>query len=152
MIGLVTFICELENIFDLNIKIELVLFRKTAIYFFLSSDSYYDTGICCCWPKLLYHFDKDLSAFKKKKRKPVDDWEITCKWYIRLSFRKKTHLTEKNEWNIFFVKNSFQILTIFDIGVYRGVYVIYLCCFIGHNTKREFFALSRQNHNNFADT
>ena len=51
----------------------------------------------------------------------------------------------------FFVKNSFQILTIFDIGVYR-VYVIYLCCFIGHNTKREFFALSRQNHNNFADT
>ena len=35
--------------------------------------------------------------------------------------------------------------------MYR-VYVIYLCCFIGHNTKREFFALSRQNHNNFADT
>ena len=35
--------------------------------------------------------------------------------------------------------------------IYR-VYVIYLCCFIGHNTKREFFALSRQNHNNFADT
>ena len=48
MIGLVTFICEFENIFDLNIKIELVLFRKTAIYFFLSSDSYYDMGNCCC--------------------------------------------------------------------------------------------------------
>ena len=68
MIGLVKFICELENIFDLNIKIELVLFRKTAIYFFLSSDSYYDTGNCCCWPKLLYHLDKDLSAFKKKRK------------------------------------------------------------------------------------
>ena len=99
----------------------------------------------------LSSWQRFICVQKKKKRKPVDDWEITCKWYIRLCFRKKTHLTE-NEWNIFFVKNSFQILTIFDIGVYRGVYVIYLCCFIGHNTKREFFALSRQNHNNFADT
>ena len=122
MIGLVTFICELENIFDLNIKLELVLFRKMAVYFFfLSSDSYYD----CCWPKLLYHFDKDLSAFKKKKRKPVDDWEITCKWYIRLCFRKKNPSDWKKWMKIFFVKNSFQILAIFDIPCVRHLPLLF---------------------------
>ena len=67
MIGLVTFICELENIFDLNIKIELVLFRKTAIYFFSHQTLIMTRAIAAADPNCFIILTKIYLRSKKRK-------------------------------------------------------------------------------------
>ena len=125
--------------------------EKRQSIFFSHQTLIMTRAIAAADPNCFIILTKIYLRSKKRKENQLMIGKSRVNDILDYVLEKKTHLTE-NEWNIFFVKNSFQILTIFDIGVYRGVYVIYLCCFIGHNTKREFFALSRQNHNNFADT
>ena len=125
--------------------------EKRQSIFFSHQTLIMTRSIAAADPNCFIILTKIYLRSKKRKENQLMIGKSRVNDILDYVLEKKTHLTE-NEWNIFFVKNSFQILTIFDIGVYRGVYVIYLCCFIGHNTKREFFALSRQNHNNFADT
>ena len=126
MIGLVTFICELENIFDLNIKIELVLFRKTATYFFFSHQTLIMTrAFAAADPNCFIILTKIYLRSKKRKENQLMIGKSRVNDILDYVLEKKTHLTEKNEWNIFFVKNSFQILTIFDIPCVRHLPLLF---------------------------